>query len=169
MVSDGVPLMRRGVLASTAPMRWIEFKRISGISYHTARRLEVSAHRPGSNPFLWRCSFEPLSIDKWRAIQVYRDAGWVDTGILERLRENACSGVITIDLFAGPGALVKLAVIQRERIALGRFQPFIVRECPYSLADKASERHRGTRSVCGCSERRPHEAIVQRIAKPPPT
>jgi len=88
MLSDGIPLMRIAVLETTAPVRWKDFKRTSGISFLTAKSLEKSAYDNGSNPWLWRCSFAPVPFDDWVSVEVYQRIGWTDTGILKGLRER---------------------------------------------------------------------------------
>ena len=85
MVADGLPVMRIGVLETTAPIKWIDFKKVSGISPLMARQLEKTAHQRGSNPWLWRCSLQPVPSEKWISVQTYSGGDWIETGFLEAI------------------------------------------------------------------------------------
>ncbi len=85
IVADGLPILRIGVLDTTVPIRWIDFQKVSGISPLMARQLEKTAHQRGSNPWLWRCSFEPVPSEKWISVQTYSGDDWIETGFLEAI------------------------------------------------------------------------------------
>jgi len=75
--------IRIGVDSTVAPHRWSDLKSLSGMSSETARGLASSAKRMGSNPCLWRGTFEAVRADKWMAVEYFNRRDWapLDWGI----------------------------------------------------------------------------------------
>lgn len=68
MLAKNMSLFRIGVDPDTAPLRWSDIKEQSGMLGETARNLAARAKKVGGNPSRWRGTFEPVSIEQWRAI-----------------------------------------------------------------------------------------------------
>ena len=69
---------RIGVAVTTAPYRWDDFKRMSGVSAKVAKMLYQRALAVGGRPGDWYVSFEPVPEHKWLSVQLYDGSGWVD-------------------------------------------------------------------------------------------
>lgn len=69
------PVARIQVSPETAPYNWVQHRNMSGVDTETAKRLARVAKREGSDPSLWRVSYEPVSNDKWLAIEVQKTYG----------------------------------------------------------------------------------------------
>ena len=60
----------------TAPHRWKDYLRLSGVSAATARGLERAAKGWGANARHWRVSFDPVPLAKWLAVEQWSGAAW---------------------------------------------------------------------------------------------
>jgi len=67
---------RIGVAVATAPYRWDDFKRLSGVSPKIARGLYQKALSLGARPGEWYVSFEPVPAEKWLSVQLYDGKEW---------------------------------------------------------------------------------------------
>lgn len=73
----GGGLARICVNQSSAPHNWEQYKELSGVSKHTARKLRKSAQKFGSKVSEWNVSFKPVERTEWLGIQLYDwKAGW---------------------------------------------------------------------------------------------
>ena len=73
----GKGLVRFGVAAETAPVSWRQFRMLSGVSPETYRNLVRAGKKHGADPHQWYASFEPVSKDKWLAVEVFQDGRWM--------------------------------------------------------------------------------------------
>ncbi len=78
----GKGLVRIGVDPSTAPYRWEDFKRLSGIAAKTAKDLYRKAIEIQARPGEWYVSFEPVPMEKWVAIEVFDGLQWAPLEVL---------------------------------------------------------------------------------------
>lgn len=76
--AEGGGLFRIEVAPDAAPYGWEEFKRLSGISGRTSKRLARIARQRGSNYHDWRVSFEPVTSDKWLRIETWYRDRWAE-------------------------------------------------------------------------------------------
>ncbi len=76
----GGGLARIGIAPATAPNDWKAFKSLSGISPKTAKELYNGAIQTGSRPGQWFAAFEPISREKWLAVEVMEADHWVARG-----------------------------------------------------------------------------------------
>ena len=84
-------LVRIGVLRSTAPYNWDDYKRMSGASDKMISVMRKNGHDQGSKPSDWWISFEPLHWNKWVAIEHYFDGEtWRDlnNGVLAKYQSK---------------------------------------------------------------------------------
>ncbi len=51
-----------------------DFRRLSGINRRMWKALVALAKRDGSDVSLWRVSFQPVTIDRWRALECWNSA-----------------------------------------------------------------------------------------------
>ena len=72
----GGGLIRIGVDPETAPHDWQAFKSLSGINSKHAKGLYQAACQCGAHPGEWFVSFDPVSCDKWRAVEVFDGTNW---------------------------------------------------------------------------------------------
>jgi hypothetical protein len=70
-------LARIEVRPEAAPYDWVAFRAESGIHPRIARGLAEAAVAAGANPYEWFVSFEPIEMDDWLDIEVWRDGRWV--------------------------------------------------------------------------------------------
>ena len=72
-------LVRIEVGPETAPYRWADYKRMSGIFAAEAAGLVKAARRAGSDPCHWRVSFESVPRAKWIGVQVWFKGQWISS------------------------------------------------------------------------------------------
>jgi hypothetical protein len=70
-------LARIGVSPETAPHTWSDFKRLSGVESEKAQELYQAAITLGGTPSEWFVSLEPVSAEKWLAVELYDGANWI--------------------------------------------------------------------------------------------
>jgi hypothetical protein len=58
------------VAPDVCPVSWREFKRTSGVSSRTARKLEKSGRVVGGHPELWWVSYEAVRRERWLSVEV---------------------------------------------------------------------------------------------------
>lgn len=68
--------MRIEVGPETAPHRWKDYLRLSGVTSAHARGLERAARSRGANAFQWRVSFDPVPTEKWLAVERWSGSDW---------------------------------------------------------------------------------------------
>jgi hypothetical protein len=69
----GGALIRIQVKPSAAPLSWAQFRELSGVSEKTAKALEKSARKYGSDPNQWRMSFEPVPVSEWIQVEAFHE------------------------------------------------------------------------------------------------
>jgi hypothetical protein len=76
----GGGLVRIEVTPEAAPYTWRDYKRMSGEKEWVWRGLEEVAKEQYANPSEWRCSFEPVLIEKWISVEVWdwEEQRWED-------------------------------------------------------------------------------------------
>ena len=67
---------RIGVAITTAPYRWDDFRRMSGVSAKVVKMLYQRALAVGARPGEWYVSFEPVQQEKWLSVQLYDVMEW---------------------------------------------------------------------------------------------
>ena len=67
----GGGLARIEIDPEAAPYNWKYFKKKSGCKNRILKGLEKVALQDGANPKEWRVSFEPVTKDKWKNIEIY--------------------------------------------------------------------------------------------------
>lgn len=77
MLAANVRLYRFGVDAATAPYRWSQLKDLSGMHPEIAAALAADTKRRGGSPNRWRGTFDPVSSEKWVAIEAFENGKWV--------------------------------------------------------------------------------------------
>jgi hypothetical protein len=73
----GEGLVRIEVRPEDAPHDWEDFCRLSGCQGETGKWLYAAAVKLGSDPRLWRVSFNPIPLDRWLDIEGFRDEQWL--------------------------------------------------------------------------------------------
>jgi hypothetical protein len=77
---ERVAIARFGIHPESAPVNWETFKRTSGVSRETARRMASLG-----NPLLWFANYEPVKITDCVAIEMWDGAKWIP--IEDRMRQ----------------------------------------------------------------------------------
>lgn len=70
-------IYRIGVSLETASLTWDDIKRLSGMPQQVISGLQRVARKWGARPNEWRGTFEPVTRDKWVAVEVFDDSRWV--------------------------------------------------------------------------------------------
>jgi hypothetical protein len=70
-------LGRVAIALATAPIDWVEFRRVSGVDPKMAKGMAVAAWDAQSDPELWRVSFEPVEREAWLSVERWDGARWV--------------------------------------------------------------------------------------------
>ena len=73
----GYGLARIEVRPEAAPIDWTTFKATSGIDPRIASGLARTGKRLGSRPTDWFVSYEPIALEDWLSIEVWRSGKWV--------------------------------------------------------------------------------------------
>ncbi len=89
----GGGLVRIGVAPTTAPYKWNDYKRMSGVRPEVAAALAQAARNEHADPYEWRVSFEPGPSDKWLAIELLMGRAWrpLPADLLEALPKKPLS------------------------------------------------------------------------------
>ena len=77
LVAEGFLLWRIGVAPETAPYKWPELKKLSGMPSEEAAHLAKIAKDKGGHPSRWRGTFIPVQAESWKAIQFFNRLEWV--------------------------------------------------------------------------------------------
>src|SRR5215470_12868715 len=72
----GGGLVRIEVAAATAPHRWKDYLRLSGVPLAHARGLERAAREWGANVYQWRVTFDPVPMHQWLTVEVFSATAW---------------------------------------------------------------------------------------------
>jgi hypothetical protein len=70
-------LARIAVRPEAAPLRWADYRRLSGDAPEMCRSLVKAAKERHARPDEWRCTFEPIPSSDWLGIEVWDGETWV--------------------------------------------------------------------------------------------
>lgn len=94
-------LARIAVDPLSVPVTWADYVRRSGIPKVEAKALARIAKREGSDPNDWCMSFDPITSDKWRGLEVFGARGWVSVDYRGLIGERPTEVLVVLNVAVG--------------------------------------------------------------------